>query len=245
MHAACQNGGSAGSGGLIRACTIPAGSRSRCTLGRTVRLRWMPRRCRGGGTASARREPRRAGGVVAARAYIPVRTRYRGHPWPLPRYPWPATSSGVPVPSLRSRVASCKRTNAVKAPRSTGVPAVGFPRRFPRLEGPPYCLPTGSKGGGARRRRAPGDMEVRRRQCGGPWSDRSAFSGVPEVRTTKLPPAATRGTPAPRATACGRRGRRSRAGATVAPRPPAAPAPARRPSSAAARSRPGRRRPSS
>ena len=94
MHAACQNGGSAGSGGLIRACTIPAGSRSRCTLGRTDRLRWMPRRCRGGGTASARREPRRAGGVVAARAYIPVRTRYRGHPWPLPRHPRPDASSG-------------------------------------------------------------------------------------------------------------------------------------------------------
>ncbi len=48
----------------------------------------------GGGTASARREPRRAGGVVAARAYIPVRTRYRGHPWPLPRHPRPDASSG-------------------------------------------------------------------------------------------------------------------------------------------------------
>ena len=61
----------------------------------------------GGGTASARREPRRAGGVVAARAYIPVRTRYRGHPWPLLRRLRPTTSSGcvgvvapvMPVPT--------------------------------------------------------------------------------------------------------------------------------------------------
>ena len=103
MHAACQNGGSAGSGGWRSARSRV----HRCTLGGTASALMGAAPLQGGGTASARREPRRAGGVVAARAYIPVRTRYRGHPWPLLRRLRPTTSSGgvgvvapvMPVPT--------------------------------------------------------------------------------------------------------------------------------------------------